>query len=74
MVQAVDFIQHPSDEEFRLLGCPCLSCKNRRFRGAYHLHYQCDKTRRARNNVNCKSQPKHTVQIDLCMSDGVILP
>jgi hypothetical protein len=31
---------------------PCGSCKNRRFRVTYRLHYQSDKNRRARNNVS----------------------
>jgi hypothetical protein len=30
----------------------CGFCKNRRFGGAYRLHYQCDKNRLARNNVS----------------------
>jgi hypothetical protein len=31
----------------------CGSCKNRRFGGAYFLHQQGDKNRRARKNLNC---------------------
>jgi hypothetical protein len=38
---------------------PCGSCKNWRFGGMYRLHHQCDKNRRARNNVNSNYQPKH---------------
>jgi hypothetical protein len=30
----------------------CGSCKNRRFRGTYHVHHQSDKTQPARNNIN----------------------
>jgi hypothetical protein len=38
---------------------PCGSCNDRRFGGTYHLNYQDDKNRRARNNVSSKKQPKH---------------
>jgi hypothetical protein len=31
---------------------PCGSCKNRRFRGTYHLHHQGEKNQQARNNVS----------------------
>jgi hypothetical protein len=30
---------------------PCDSCNNRSLGGTYHLHYQDDKSRRARNSV-----------------------
>jgi hypothetical protein len=31
---------------------PCVSCKNRRFRGTYRFHHQCDSNRRAKKNVS----------------------
>jgi hypothetical protein len=42
---------------------PSGSCKNRRFGGPYHLHYQCDKYRRAKNNVSRNYKPKNTAKI-----------
>jgi hypothetical protein len=41
---------------------PCGCCKNRRFGGMYCLHYQGDKSQRARNNVISNYQPKHTAK------------
>jgi hypothetical protein len=30
---------------------PCISCKNRRVGGMYHLHHQGEETQRARKNI-----------------------
>jgi hypothetical protein len=35
---------------------PCVSCKNRRFRGTYRLHHQADKNWWARNSVSNNKQ------------------
>jgi hypothetical protein len=40
----------------------CGSCKNRTFRGIYHLHHQGYKNQRTRKNVKSNYQPKHAAK------------
>jgi hypothetical protein len=50
---------------------PCGSCKNRRFEGTYGFHNQCDKNRRARNNIAVTSN-RRTLRRNTVNCEGII--